>query len=369
MSDQTTKILIVDDDQITRSLVAAKLKTASIEVIEAEDGLEAWNIIKAGGIRLALVDVHMPNMNGLALVQCVRSHPATRHMPIVMVTSRDDHQTLQRALEAGATSYLTKPINWSLFAPHIEHLLRLGAEAEAASDRNQQLEQAVAAGAAILDSFQAWLREWPRKNMAVARSESATDLLTNALSMQRRQMLRVAKWAGVAAQCMQQKPTRFSLSDVFRRPDGDAVAAGAAYALSKAVRQCVLIGSKPAMEVLAVTARDIAQQGAEASVIPVDLVVGPQAATLTLLLPPMAHEHGTPTRPIDPATPGVAPANVDELESALEIISHVAALHGGHADLARADDGATELTINLPLDVVQLRAFPEVAEIADAASA
>jgi DNA-binding response OmpR family regulator len=364
MSDQFTKILIVDDDQILRSLVAAKLRATSIEVIEASDGFEAWNIIKTGVVRLALVDVQMPHMNGLTLVQCVRSHPTTRHIPIVMVTSRDDHQTLQRALEAGATSYLTKPINWSLFAPHIEHLLRLGEEAEVTSARNRQLDHTVSACAAMLESTHAWLREWPRKSAAAARAEGASAALTNMLSNQRRQMLRVAKWTGVAAQCVLQEPARFAFSEIFRRPGLDTAAGGATFALSKTTGQVMLVGHEPAMEILVETVLDIAHQCAQTAIVPVDMVAGSQSAALKFLLPPMPFDANAS----QPSAQTPASDNT-EFDCAIAIIEHIAALHGGHTTIAAVEGGTTELTVNLPLEIVHLRASSNVAEGAIAATA
>ena len=124
------RILLADDDVIFRSLCISKLKTLEAEIIEADDGVEAWHLIKNGGCSLALLDIDMPNMNGVALAQCIRSHHLTRQTPIVMITSREDVSTLRQTLQAGATSYLTKPVNWSLFMDHISHLLSLGHAAQ-----------------------------------------------------------------------------------------------------------------------------------------------------------------------------------------------------------------------------------------------
>ena len=120
------RILLADDDVIFRSLCVAKLKSFGLEVVQAEDGVEAWHLLKDGGFALALLDVDMPNMGGVTLVQCIRTHPQTRHMPVVMITSREDVNSVRATLQAGATSYLTKPVNWSLFNDHISHLLTLG---------------------------------------------------------------------------------------------------------------------------------------------------------------------------------------------------------------------------------------------------
>jgi len=119
------RVLIADDDPILRSVMKSKLASLAYDIAEAEDGFDAWEQLSSGNFALALVDLHMPNVDGFTLIQCARSHPLTRHMPIVVVTSRDDNDALRQALEAGASSYLTKPLNWSMFRAHIEHLMRM----------------------------------------------------------------------------------------------------------------------------------------------------------------------------------------------------------------------------------------------------
>jgi DNA-binding response OmpR family regulator len=132
------RVLVADDDPIVRSLIRAKLNLISGEVIEAVDGFAAWELVSKGSFHLAVVDLEMPNLDGFTLIQCIRSHPSTRRIPIVVVTCRDDHAALQRALEAGATSYMTKPLAWSMFNAHVKHLLRLSAAVETAEANLQK---------------------------------------------------------------------------------------------------------------------------------------------------------------------------------------------------------------------------------------
>jgi CheY-like chemotaxis protein len=130
--EHSVRVLVADDDPIVRSLIRSKISVIASEVVEAADGLEAWQLLAKDTFQLALVDLEMPNLDGFTLIQCIRSHPRTRHMPIVVVTCREDHAALREALEAGASSYMIKPLKWSMFNAHVEHLLRLSAQAEAA---------------------------------------------------------------------------------------------------------------------------------------------------------------------------------------------------------------------------------------------
>lgn len=116
-------VLVADDDPIFRSLVEGRLLHLGCAMHEAADGGEAWRITRGVKLDLAFVDLEMPGLDGIALTRCLRSHPLTRHIPIIMCTSRTDGASMLAALEAGVSAFMTKPVNWSLFEGHIRHLL------------------------------------------------------------------------------------------------------------------------------------------------------------------------------------------------------------------------------------------------------
>jgi len=104
------RALVVDDSRAMRSLLRQILVKLGIEVIEAEDGNVALSIVEEGPVPdLALVDWHMPVMNGLDLVVALRRNKDWRHMAIMMVTTESEHENMVRALLAGANEYLIKP--------------------------------------------------------------------------------------------------------------------------------------------------------------------------------------------------------------------------------------------------------------------
>lgn len=123
----TTKlnVLVADDDPIFRSLVGSRLVHLDSLMHEAADGGEAWRITRAQRLDLAIIDFEMPGLDGIALSRCLRSHSQTHHIPIIMCTSRTDRASMLAALEAGVSSFITKPVNWSLFERHISHLTYL----------------------------------------------------------------------------------------------------------------------------------------------------------------------------------------------------------------------------------------------------
>jgi len=117
-------VLVVDDDAFSRAVVSRKVAKLS-DVVEAEDGLDALGHMKTTVFDLAIIDLEMPNFNGLDLIKCIRGHPTLKHIPIIVLTGNETRSALEGALTAGATSFLLKPLNWSAFGAHISHVLQL----------------------------------------------------------------------------------------------------------------------------------------------------------------------------------------------------------------------------------------------------
>jgi two-component system, sensor histidine kinase len=139
------RILVADDDSIQRSMMSARLARFNGQTVEAEDGVAAWKLLCSQTFDIAIVDLGMPNLDGISLIQCIRGHPRTRHLPIVVVTSQDDRASIDRSFKAGASSFLVKPVIWSTFEHHIGFLLRL---VETARNARTAGQQATAAGRA-----------------------------------------------------------------------------------------------------------------------------------------------------------------------------------------------------------------------------
>jgi CheY-like chemotaxis protein len=119
------RVLIVDDDPFARMIVAKKIEQLGAVVVRAPDGVEALDALKTNSFDLAIVDLEMPRLDGYELLGCIRGLPQLKHLPVIVLTGRDDRAALERALSCGATSFLIKPLNWLAFSAHIEHLLHL----------------------------------------------------------------------------------------------------------------------------------------------------------------------------------------------------------------------------------------------------
>ena len=113
MPDLQTKlrhILIVDDSPTMRRMVMMSLKAlGNVQFAEVGSGLEAIERLALGPIHLMILDLNMPEMHGIEVLQFVRSHKTYRKLPVVVLTTRGDEASRAQAMSAGATDYLTKP--------------------------------------------------------------------------------------------------------------------------------------------------------------------------------------------------------------------------------------------------------------------
>jgi diguanylate cyclase (GGDEF)-like protein len=117
-------VLIVDDDPVVRSLMRDALEDEGFDVREAEDGVEALTACAVDVPALLVVDAVMPRMDGFELCQELRRAPGTKHVPILMATGLDDHASIVKAYEAGATDFIAKPLNWLILNHRIRYMLR-----------------------------------------------------------------------------------------------------------------------------------------------------------------------------------------------------------------------------------------------------
>jgi len=103
------KILIVDDDAINRRLIVIFIKKiGEFELVEAENGLEALNIIKGGGIDLILLDIQMPVMNGVELLEIIKKDDNYKNIPVAVLTTDDTRK--QEIESLGVVGILIKPV-------------------------------------------------------------------------------------------------------------------------------------------------------------------------------------------------------------------------------------------------------------------
>lgn len=105
------RVLAVDDNEVNLELLSAYLGGTDCELVLAHNGTEALNAIAAGRLDLVLLDVVMPGMDGFEVCRRIKSDPANRLLPVVLVTSLNTVEDRVRALQLGADDFLAKPID------------------------------------------------------------------------------------------------------------------------------------------------------------------------------------------------------------------------------------------------------------------
>ncbi len=125
MPDTNLKFLVVDDFSTMRRIVRNLLKELGyINVDEAEDGVIALQKLKSQSFGFVISDWNMPNMDGLALLQAIRSDEALKKIPVLMVTAEAKKENIIAAAQAGASGYVVKPFTAAILSEKLEKIFR-----------------------------------------------------------------------------------------------------------------------------------------------------------------------------------------------------------------------------------------------------
>ena len=117
-------ILVVDDSPTIRKMVRAALGgLQDVAFVEAGTGLQAIETLAMHPVRMVVLDLNMPDMHGLDVLKFLRSHSQYRALPVMVLTTRGDESSREEVLEAGATSYMTKPFSPNFLVSSVRKLL------------------------------------------------------------------------------------------------------------------------------------------------------------------------------------------------------------------------------------------------------
>ncbi len=137
------QILVVDDDAVSRKILAQLLASAGYECRECEDGTEALELMRAQQPSLLLLDFELPGLNGAEVLKSLRSDsdPAIAQIPTIMLTGHGSEESEVRCLQAGADDFVTKPVNAAVLRARIETQLRLRSMRRQLERQNNELEE------------------------------------------------------------------------------------------------------------------------------------------------------------------------------------------------------------------------------------
>ena len=119
------RILIVEDSPTMRQLLVFALRRlASVDIVEAQDGMDGLRKLSSDHFDLALIDINMPVMDGLKLISLIRGDESLKEIPIVVITTEGANEDRRRAIELGANEYLCKPIQANQVLSVVKGLLK-----------------------------------------------------------------------------------------------------------------------------------------------------------------------------------------------------------------------------------------------------
>ncbi len=121
---KTPLLLVIDDDIVIRTMLMRALQKQGYDTMEAPNGAEGIELFRQHNPDLVLLDVLMPVMNGFEACHIMRDLDPERIVPIIMLTGLDDVVSVDKAFDAGATDFISKPINWSLFTQRVRYALK-----------------------------------------------------------------------------------------------------------------------------------------------------------------------------------------------------------------------------------------------------
>jgi CheY-like chemotaxis protein len=123
-----TRVLLADDDPFMRRIAEIALKRAGFVVRSVGDGTEVLDQVKAGEVDVVLLDGMMPTLDGVETCRRLKANPATRGIPVVMLSARAEDFEQQEGLAAGAVGYITKPFDVSSLGEQVRRVVEQAAD-------------------------------------------------------------------------------------------------------------------------------------------------------------------------------------------------------------------------------------------------
>jgi serine phosphatase RsbU (regulator of sigma subunit) len=146
-------VLVVDDVEANRDLLARRLRQQGHVVATAENGRRALEALEGEEFDLVLLDIMMPELDGFQVLERLQADSDRRHIPVIMISAVDQMDSVVRAIEMGATDYLTKPFNAVLLKARVEATLEKKRLADAERLHARSLERELEIGRQIQASF------------------------------------------------------------------------------------------------------------------------------------------------------------------------------------------------------------------------
>ncbi len=142
MSDKQARVLVADDNRLTRDRMSSILRGQGHLVETSEDGQQAVEIVAKGGIDLVLLDIMMPRLSGLDACRIIKGLTTEVFLPVVLVTVKTDSQSRVEGLRFGADDYIAKPFDETELCARVEAMLRIKRLHDQVAEAKRRLEEA-----------------------------------------------------------------------------------------------------------------------------------------------------------------------------------------------------------------------------------
>jgi adenylate cyclase len=136
-------LLVVDDNEANRDILLRRLKLEGYGVLIAESGHQALEMVREKNPDLVLLDVMMPGLDGFAVLRELKEDPRSRHIPVIMISSVSEIQSVVRCIEMGAEDYVSKPFDPILLRARVGALLERKRMRDEEQRKNEELEKAL----------------------------------------------------------------------------------------------------------------------------------------------------------------------------------------------------------------------------------
>lgn len=118
------RVTVIEDSKNIAISIKICLETCGYQVTTVEDGVTALEELFKDPPDLVLLDILLPKMSGLLVLEAIRDNPGTRHLPVIIISAKSQENDIQAAYDAGADDYLVKPFTPTILLSHIEIVLK-----------------------------------------------------------------------------------------------------------------------------------------------------------------------------------------------------------------------------------------------------
>ncbi len=153
MQSEAGRLLIVDDNEMNRDMLARRLAKKGHEVLVAEDGTRALEMIDGEPLDVVLLDIMMPGIDGFEVLEKIRAEHDATELPVIMATAKDDSSDVVAALKLGANDYVTKPFDFPVVLARVTTQLLLKRSRDQLASAHSRMKKDLDAAAKIQQHF------------------------------------------------------------------------------------------------------------------------------------------------------------------------------------------------------------------------